>query len=162
MSDDTAPSQPDKPPEEKKTPLPAGQVYIGMSNTRGVIMQIHAQRFQQALTLNLVGLAGFVTWVSSAPHDRPVLIIAGIGCLVFMGLNAFWSALIYATALALHRWTEQINTLVDTLGIEGVLDPGLGIPIPRPPLSGWSLYMTIIACIVGWGILLALVVLTLN
>lgn len=57
-SNDEEPSQTESLPP-KKPPLPAGQVYIGMNTTRAAIMQIHAQRFQQALTLNLGGLAGF-------------------------------------------------------------------------------------------------------
>lgn len=50
MSNDTAPSQlkglfkkrplPAKWLKGKKVPLPGGQVYIGMSNTRGILMQI--------------------------------------------------------------------------------------------------------------------------
>ena len=44
-------------PSLKKEALPAGQVYIGMSNTRGVTMQIHLQRFQQTLLANFGGLA---------------------------------------------------------------------------------------------------------
>ncbi|OGG72559.1 hypothetical protein A3A38_02305 [Candidatus Kaiserbacteria bacterium RIFCSPLOWO2_01_FULL_53_17] len=50
VSNDTAPSQlkglfkkrplPAKWLKGKKVPLPGGQVYIGMSNTRGILMQI--------------------------------------------------------------------------------------------------------------------------
>ena len=156
MSDDTELSQRDRPPE-KKTPLPAGQVYIGMSNTRGVIMQIHAQRFQQALTLNLVGLVGFVAWLASNQHDEAILVIAGIGCVIFMLLDALWIALLRATEQALIRWTAQIDTLVDILGIEGILQSGEGKPLPKPPVPGWTLYLTLYGCIVAWGVILALI-----
>lgn len=157
---DVVPSQPEPP--QKKTPIPAGAAYIGMSNTRGVVMQIHAQRFQQALTLNLAGLAGFVGWISASPHDKPVLVISAIGCGMFIVLNVFWSVLLFATVAALHRWTGRIEALIDDLGIEGHLDPGKNPLAPNPPLSGWSLYMVLVGCIVGWGILLILILVALK
>ena len=152
---DIVPKQPEVSP--KRLPIPAGAAYIGMSTTRGAIMQIHTQRFQQALTLNLVGLAGFVGWISASAQDKPVLVISAIGCGLFIALNIFWMVLLFATVLALQYWTERINDLVTAVGIEGYVEVGQSMPRPKPPLSGFSLYMTLIGCIVGWGTLLMLI-----
>lgn len=77
---------------------------------------------------------------------------------MFVLLNAFWVMRIYATSLALYRYSVQIETLVDVLGIEGILEPGQAAPVPRPPVHSWWLYSIFVGCTLAWGVILTLII----
>src|SRR3989344_8007178 len=108
MSDDEALSQP-TPPEEpsQKEPLPGGSVYIGMSNTRGVIMQIHLERFQNPLLANLAGLAA--TGARLTPGEHSLLGLWGcvVWCLAVLYLSRFWRWLLKDTTGNLGWWSQR-------------------------------------------------------
>lgn len=160
MTDEVVPSQliPEEPPH--KEPLAGGPVYIGMSNTRGVIMQIHLQRFQNPLLANLAGLAATGAWLTAVDHSLLALCAGVIWCLAILYLSRFWRRLLKDTAVNLASWSESINGLVSDLGIKDHLLPGVSIVRPQPRVQEGELYRILQWCSVGWGAM-ALIALSL-
>ena len=149
-NDDVLLQQQEPPPKE---PLPGGAVYIGNSNTRGVVMQIHLQRFQQALLANLTGLAATSAWLAVGNHPTLALIALIIGCAFSVNLNRLWIDLIQYTAVNLEFWTGQINELVSELGIKDYLQPKTTIERPTPKVQQDQLYRPLKQCIVAWVVI---------
>ena len=158
MADETILSQ-----TSPKEPLPGGAVYIGMSNTRGVIMQIHLQRFQQPLFANLAGLGATGGWLTSGEHSQTALYACAIGCLFVLYLNAFWIRLLKDTTLNLASWSESIIMLVFELGIKDFMDPGSRMERPQPRVEPRQLYRVLKQCNIAWGLMfLATLAMILN
>lgn len=147
MSDDEALSR-SPPPKEA---LPGGSVYIGMSNTRGVIMQIHLQRFQNPLLANLAGLAATGAWLTTGEHSLLGLWGCVVWCLAVLYLSRFWRWLLKDTTGNLGWWSQRINNLVFDLGIKDHLLPGVVIERPEPRVQERDLYRILQWCSVAWG-----------
>lgn len=151
MSDEALSSSPPDPPKPKE-PLQSGPMYIGMSNTRGVVMQIHLQRFQQALLANLTGLAATAVWLASPDRPKMALYACVAGCFVATQLNRFWIRLIKDTVINLAFWSEQINGLVENLGVKDHLLPGAVIQRPVPKVKPNELYRVLKGCSIAWSV----------
>lgn len=137
-----------------KEPLASSSVYIGMSNTRGVIMQIHLHRFQQALLANLTGLAAVAGWLSLGHHPTLALLGCVVGCGFAININRLWVGLIKDTVVNLSFWSEQLNDMILRLGIKDYLMPGSVIQRKGPTVRPNRLYRPLKQCNVAWGALL--------
>lgn len=150
MSDEEALSHPPPEPPEAKEPLQGGQVYIGNSNTRSAVMQVHLHRFQQSLNANHAGLAAVAAWLSLGDHHWAALMGCAIGCLYSANLGRLWIDLIQDTVTNLNFWNEQLNALVLELGIKDYLSPQTIVTRPAPKVRSNRLYRPLKQCTVAW------------
>ncbi|MEN9413575.1 MAG: hypothetical protein RLZZ342_662 [Candidatus Parcubacteria bacterium] len=136
--------------QEQPKPIDAGPIYIGNSNTRGVVMQVHLHRFQQALSANHAGIAAVAVWLSLGGHHWLSLLGCVIGCAYSANLCRLWIDLIQDTVHNLDFWNMQIFQLVYTLGIKDYLPPKAEIERPVPKVQPDELYKPLKQCTVAW------------
>jgi hypothetical protein len=153
MSDEPALSKPLVEPPKPKEPIQAGQVYIGASNTRSAVMQIHLHRFQQSLTANHAGLAAVAAWLTLSDHPPLALACCLVACIYSFNLSRLWIDLIQDTVVNLNFWNEQINTMVFELGIKDHHPPRTEIVRPTPKVKPNQLYRPLKQCSVAWVVL---------
>ena len=132
--------------------VPSGAAYIGMSNTRGVLLQVHLQRFQYPLLANITGLAGVGAWLSSGEHSFYGYLFCSLGCGHAWYLNVFLVRLLKDTTTNLIFWSQNIVKLVFDVGIKDHLAPGTVIDRPRPKVTEHELYRILKRCSVAWGV----------
>jgi hypothetical protein len=141
-------------PEEPLKPIDSGPIYIGNSNTRGVVMQVHLHRFQQALASNHAGLAAMAAWLALGRHHWIILLGCVAACLYSIQTDRLWIHLIQDTITNLTYWNMQLNQMMNKLGVKDYLPPGATIERPEAKVSPQQLYRPLRQCIVAWAVLL--------
>ena len=130
-----------------------GKLYIGMSNTRGVVMQIHLHRFQTPLLANLAGLAAAGTWLSATEHSVAGLASAALWCFLIAWLGRLWRRLLKDTALNLDWWNLRIYHLETKLGIKDYDIADIIEFRPKPQVNEGDLYLVLKLWTVVWIVL---------